>query len=69
MLELRICVDITVKCQKCNAELSADFDERRSVLAVEPCERCLDEAHGQGRAEAQEELFEQQEAVEAAEES
>ncbi len=54
MPELKVRVDITVKCEKCNTELSTDFDERRAILTVEPCEKCLEQRYDDGLADRRE---------------
>ncbi|MCK9355596.1 MAG: hypothetical protein M0R22_00375 [Dehalococcoidia bacterium] len=51
MPELEIKVDITIKCERCDAELSTEFDSRRALLKVEPCETCLKEEYEEGLAD------------------
>jgi len=55
MQELEITVDITVQCEKCDAELSAEYNVRRKILKVTPCEGCLKKAYDTGFEEGYEE--------------
>ena len=48
MPELEIKVDVMIKCGRCGAELSTEFDGRRALLEVEPCETCLKEKYDEG---------------------
>lgn len=54
MPKLKIQIDITIKCEKCQRELSTDFNEDREILTVEPCEKCLQEQYDEGRADFEE---------------
>jgi hypothetical protein len=48
MLKLEITIDITVKCGECGTELSANYDTRRKILTVAPCEECMGTADSKG---------------------
>jgi hypothetical protein len=48
MQEIEIKVDITVKCGECGTELSAEYDTRRSIFTVTPCEACLKKEYDNG---------------------
>ena len=50
MQKIDVAVELTVKCEKCGGELAAEYDTRRAILKVEPCESCLDDEFGRGRA-------------------
>jgi len=48
MPPLKITLDITVKCEECGTELSAEYNTRRETLTVTPCEKCVDNADSAG---------------------
>jgi hypothetical protein len=48
MQEIEIKVDVTVKCGECGTELSAEYDTRRSIFTVAPCETCVEKADIEG---------------------
>ncbi len=50
-------MEIPVRCNSCDATLDAQFD-RRGVLCIDPCEKCLEakrkDGYDEGYSEAKE---------------
>jgi len=55
----------SVICRRCKSALATSIDPDQSIVEIEPCEKCLDEAATEGRAEGLDAGVEAQQICEA----
>ena len=48
MVDIKIGIEVSVRCDKCNGDLYAEFDQGRDIIKVDLCGDCLEAKYKEG---------------------